>query len=231
MNKIIGTSSLELGAVPVELDIDQQARFAELFLELQNGLASGTHSWPFVNGGLQSLIDGGLMVRDFPVWKTLKRPRLNRNRAQYMYDLVDMGCVYKSYTALLIDHDLRDRFPHHGGDLDVDVVRVKPHDLGFFGAKRVRRSTLYARALELGLEKAWPEIGYALRLAYNDQMPGEWLIVAVEDDVTTVELTGRVLRLGYSKGVGPVLEIVVSDKHVSADQEFVFIKPRKGAAS
>ncbi|HEX2614412.1 MAG TPA: hypothetical protein VHL10_02895, partial [Nitrososphaera sp.] len=122
-------------------------------------------------------------------------------------------------------------------DLDVDIVRVTPRDLGFFQKMHTRRSTLYERAIELGLELAWPEIGLALRLAYLDQPKGEWLTVPT--NVVDPVVFDRTMRIGNSpyedktRGIAGVLgiDLSVTEKHVRADEEFVFIKPRKEEAS
>lgn len=61
---------------------------------------------------------------------------------------------------------------------EVDLVRVTVAELGFKnGAKR---SDIYERAKDFGLELCPAEVGPQLRLQYKDQPVGEWLFIGME---------------------------------------------------
>lgn len=60
----------------------------------------------------------------------------------------------------------------------VDLVRVTVAELGF--KKGARRDQIYGRAKELGLEFCSPEVGPQLRLQYQDQPNGDWILIGME---------------------------------------------------
>ena len=61
---------------------------------------------------------------------------------------------------------------------EVDLVKVTVAELGF--KKGARRDQIYERAKELGLELCPPEVGPQLRLQYQDQPNGEWILIGME---------------------------------------------------
>jgi len=63
-------------------------------------------------------------------------------------------------------------------ETEVDLVKVTVAELGF--KKGARRNQIYERARDLGLELCPPEVGPQLRLQYQDQPNGEWILVAME---------------------------------------------------
>ena len=63
-------------------------------------------------------------------------------------------------------------------EIEVDLVIVTVEELGFKdGAKR---SDIYKRAIELGLQLCPNEVGPQLRLQYMDQPKGQWLLIGME---------------------------------------------------
>lgn len=60
----------------------------------------------------------------------------------------------------------------------IDLVKVTARDLGF--TQNVTRREIYAKAIEMGLEILPAEVGPALRLAYQDQPMGEWILIGME---------------------------------------------------
>lgn len=60
----------------------------------------------------------------------------------------------------------------------VDLIKVTVGELGF--KKGARRDQIYERAKKLRLELCPPEVGPQLRLQYQDQPNGEWILVAME---------------------------------------------------
>lgn len=226
MNKLMEGISSQIAPATQDYDFEQ---FSALVHELDSAILAGKVSAPFVLGGLQSILDGSLLRRDFPLWKTLTTPRIERSYEYYAGKLNNAGCMRRGSLGLFYQTERGS-----GGDLDVDLVRVTPPDLGFFQKLNIRRSTLYERALELGLVLPWPEIGLALRLAYLDQPEGEWLTVPTrlihDPEFPALPL----MRLGNTpyeygaKGLAAILgvELIVAEKFVRCDEEFVFIRPR-----
>ncbi len=61
---------------------------------------------------------------------------------------------------------------------EVNLVKVRLKQLGF--KKKTTFTQVYKRAEQLGLGMCPPEVGPQLRLQYPDQVPGEWIIVAMK---------------------------------------------------
>ena len=61
---------------------------------------------------------------------------------------------------------------------EIDLVKVTVAELGF--KKGARHDQIYERAKELGLELCPSEVGPQLRLQYQDQPNGEWLLIGME---------------------------------------------------
>ena len=62
-------------------------------------------------------------------------------------------------------------------ETEVDLVFISVGELGYNSAKR---SEIYKRAFERGLELCPNEVGPQLRLQYEDQLKGEWLLIGME---------------------------------------------------
>jgi hypothetical protein len=226
MNKAADGIASLIESVPQDYNIEE---FSSLVAELDHAMLAGKLSAPFVLGGLQAILNGSLVKRDFPVWKTLTTPRHERDYSAYAEKLNAAGCMRRSAFRMFYRTERES-----GGDLDVDLVRVIPSDLGFFQKLNIRRSSLYERALELGLQLPWPEVGLALRLAYLDQPQSEWLTMPTRPIDDPEFSQPRLMRLGNTpyedggRGFGGLLgiELIVAEKFVRCDEEFVFIKPR-----
>jgi hypothetical protein len=65
-----------------------------------------------------------------------------------------------------------------GAETEIELVLVLVADLGFTEA--TRRDAIYDRAKELGLDLAPAEVGPQLRLAYEYQPRGEWMLMAMD---------------------------------------------------
>jgi len=224
MNTLAEGINALVESVPEGYDLEE---FSRLVIQLDAAVLSGKASAPFVLGGLRAILNGALLSRDFPVWKTLRVKSSDRTWEAYSRRLSGM----RNNTRLLPIFYSRtpEALFNKTGDLDADLVRVKPFDLGFYQKERIRRTSMYERARELGLKKAWPEIGLVLRLAYADQPAGEWLTIAT-DDVHNPDASAHLVRLGCAVDGRPIIDSIVSGKFVRCDEEFVFIKPRAGAA-
>ena len=91
-------------------------------------------------------------------------------------------------------------------ELDLDLVVMSVAELGFKNS--AKRSEIYARARELGLDLCPAEVGPQLCLVYKDQPLNEWLLIAMEPitdsggdlSVFGVARDGRGLWLDGSSG-------------------------------
>ena len=61
---------------------------------------------------------------------------------------------------------------------EVELVNVSVAELGFKNG--ATRKDIYDRAISLGLSLCPPEVGMQLRLQYDDQPKGEWLLIGME---------------------------------------------------
>jgi len=108
---------------------------------------------------------------------------------------------------------------------DVDLVVVSVEELGFKDGARLK--DIYAAAKKRGLELCPNEVGPELRLQYEDQSKGEWVIIGMEPitdsdgalSLFSVEHDGNGLWL-YTDYDSP-------DYIWNGDDRFVFVLPRK----
>jgi hypothetical protein len=211
-----------------ELDMHIQA--------LRVSVAAGKLSLPFAVSGIESILDGSLVTRDFPVWMSLdalEHLQTCMELRQYKR-AVESAEKKLSFGRWLLNesfwnHELEvyGLTPRNGS-----VVRVRPVDLGFKGYRKLSLSRVYARALELGLHPCPPKIVYYLRLAYLEQPVGEWLLAATPP-IRDFELRQIQLLLGRGPNQGADCETEVfhlacrnHDLHtvISPDQEIIFMK-------
>ncbi len=61
---------------------------------------------------------------------------------------------------------------------EIELVKISVEELGFKDG--ATRKYIYAKALSLGLELCPAEVGPALRVAYTDQLKGEYLLIGME---------------------------------------------------
>ena len=110
-------------------------------------------------------------------------------------------------------------------ETEVDLVKATVAELGF--KKGARYDQIYERAKEPGLELCPPEVGPQLRLQYQDQPNGEWIVVAMEPIIDSdgcprvfnVERIGSELWLSSYWGR--------PDGFWDPDCRWVFCRPRK----
>jgi len=67
--------------------------------------------------------------------------------------------------------------------VDVELELVTVAELGFVHSAKLHN--IYARAQSMGLELCSAEVGPALRLAYLDQQPNEWLWIGMDPIIAT----------------------------------------------
>lgn len=114
-------------------------------------------------------------VPEFPIWKTIKLGTGLKVAEDFRHALSDGGFRLSGWASGILG---KPAFTAAGEETEVDLVRVAVGELGF--RKGARRDQIYERAKELGLEVCPPEVGPQLRLQYQDQPNGEWILIAME---------------------------------------------------
>lgn len=118
----------------------------------------------------------GLPPVVFPVWKTIKigTPHLRtaedfrkaiKDRKMRISDEAN-NIFGKSALAVATE------------ETELDLVKATVAELSFRGG--ARHDQIYSRAKELGLEICPSEVGLQLRLQYQNQPKGEWILIAIE---------------------------------------------------
>jgi hypothetical protein len=176
--------------------------------------------------GVQKFLRGELALvespkRDFPIWKTIKLG-LHKSAEAYRAALESR----KRRSGEWVNDFLGRPACHCAAqETEVDLALVSVGELGF------RSSALYSEICEkaqaLGLGLCSPEVGPALRLAYEDQPRGERLVVATapfaasgdEVGLFSMEISGGG-GLWLRGDCGPV------DRFWELDRRFVFVRPR-----
>ena len=111
----------------------------------------------------------------FKVWKTIKLGTGFKKADDFRRALRDGEFRLSDWASDILG---KPAFTVASEETEVDLVKVTVAELGF--KKGARRDQIYERAKELGLEFCPPEVGPQLRLQYQDQPNGEWILVAME---------------------------------------------------
>lgn len=138
------------------------AQLKELFSQIDSGRVT--------KGRLQAFLRGKDI--DFPTWKTIRLGTHETTDALFQA-LTANGCRISDWA-----NDLLKKITVCPIEVDAELVVASVADLGF--PNGATRKEIYERAAELGLKLCPPEVGPQLRLQYNDQPGGEWLLVAME---------------------------------------------------
>ena len=152
-------------------------------------------------------------------WKTIKLGTL-KTADEFRKALKDNGFNISDWANNILG---RPAFTAATEEIEVDLVKVTVGELGF--KKGARRDQIYDRAKELGLELCSPEVGPQLRLQYQDQPNGEWVLVGMEPIVDSVggpKLFG-VARIG--SGLWLSGSWGSTDYFWIADYRWVFCRP------
>jgi len=176
--------------------------------------------------GVRRFLAGELVVketeRQLKVWKTIKLGTDFRTADDFRKALKGNGFNIGDWANDILG---KPAFMVATEETEVDLVKVTVAELGF--KKGARRNQIYERARDLGLELCPPEVGPQLRLQYQDQPNGEWILVAMEPivdsvgdpELFSVERDDSGLWL-YSYWRNPV-------HFWNADRQWVFCRPCK----
>lgn len=109
----------------------------------------------------------------FKLWKTLQFGTGLKTADDFRRTLKTADCRISDWANDILG---RARFTNVTGELDLAVVSVA--ELGF--PNGATRKEIYQKAQELGLELCPPEVGPQLRLQYQNQPMGEWLLIGMK---------------------------------------------------
>ena len=159
----------------------------------------------------------------FNVWKTIKLGTGLKTADDFREVLKDNGFKVSGWANDILG---KSAFTVATEGIEVDLVKVTVAELGFKkGAQR--RNQIYERARDLGLELCPPEVGPQLRLQYQDQPNGEWILVAMESIVDS-DGYPRLFRVGrYDSGRWLSSHWSSPGHFWSADYRWVFCRPCK----
>ena len=177
--------------------------------------------------GVQRFLSGELVVsavtKVWKIWKTIKLGTGFKNADDFRKAIKQSGMFIGDWGNDILG---KPAFTAATEETEVDLVLVTVADLGFKdGAKR---SDIYNRAIELGLQLCPNEVGPQLRLQYKDQPKGEWMFIGMEP-ITDSDGHLRVFYVGRYGDGGLYLYGYhgYPDVFWRGHYRFVFVLPRK----
>ena len=129
--------------------------------------------------GVKRFLSGKTIVeeaeREFKIWETIKLGTGPKTAEDFRCFLRVGGFRLSDWASDILG---KSAFTVATEETEVDLVMVTVGELGF--KKGARRDQIYDRAKQLALELCPAEVGPQLRLQYQDQPNGEWILVAME---------------------------------------------------
>ena len=177
------------------------ARIAENLPEMPSEIQQG---WIENPAALQKALYLALLpAPEYVIWKTIRIGVGSKNADEFCAALKAAGCRFGDWANDILG---KPAFTVADQELDLDLVVMSVAELGFKNS--AKRSEIYARARELGLDLCPAEVGPQLCLIYKDQPLNEWLLIAMEPitdsggdlSVFGVARDGRGLWLDGSSG-------------------------------
>jgi len=176
--------------------------------------------------GVKCFLSGETVIQvaeyKFKTWKTIKLGTGLKTAEEFRRVLRDGEFRLSDWASDILG---KPAFKAADEETEVDLVKATVAELGF--KKGARYDQIYERAKEPGLELCPPEVGPQLRLQYQDQPNGEWIVVAMEPIIDSdgcprvfnVERIGSELWLSSYWGR--------PDGFWDPDCQWVFCRPRK----
>jgi len=176
--------------------------------------------------GVKRFLSGETVIQvaehKFKTWKTIKLGTGLKTAEEFRRVLRDGEFRLSDWASDILG---KPAFKAADEETEVDLVKVTVVELGF--KKGARRNQIYERARDLGLELCPPEVGPQLRLQYQDQPNGEWILVAMEPIVDS-DGGPRLFDVGrYGSGLWLDGGWGNPDLFWSADSRWVFCRPCK----
>lgn len=147
-------------------------------------------------------MDGSLR---FEIWKTLKCGGF-QNADAIREVIQKAGMRINDYADGMLG-----RIPLSAGEADIKVALLSVADLGFKDGAKYRE--ICKRAKELGLELCPAELGPQLRLQYENQPEGEWILIAMEPVASSSGPRLFTVALGNN-------DLWLSSRNVASDYDF-----------
>jgi len=151
------------------------ARIAENLPDISGDLMQG---WIDNPRGLQKFLTGLCppeTAHRFRVWKTIKLGTGLETADDFRRAFKATGCRIGNLASDILD---KPAFTASDTEMELDLFNVSVAELGFKDG--ATRRDIYERALKLDLELCPNETGPQLRLQYQDQPRGEWLLIGME---------------------------------------------------
>jgi hypothetical protein len=115
-----------------------------------------------------------MTASNFPIFKVIKLG-ICKTLDRYRTEMRKAGhCISATANDILGSGEITFAL----SETEVDLVKLSVADLGFKGVARY--SEICESALEVGFLLCPAEVGPALRLTYNDQPRGEWLVIGMQ---------------------------------------------------
>jgi len=125
--------------------------------------------------GVKRFLSGGIVVKDFLIWKTIKLGTYKNVDALRNSIKSDGNIEISDWANDILG---KPAFTVAGAEEEIRLVNVSVADLGFKNGATYK--DICAKAKELGLELCPNEVGPQLRLQYKDQPKGEYLRIVME---------------------------------------------------
>ena len=180
---------------------------------------------PMLRAQLAQIIVKSGQVTDlaFPIWKPIKLGTGLKTADDFRRALKQAKMEIGRWSNDLLG---KSAFTVSETEMDVDLVVVSVKKLGF--KQGAYRRDIVVKALELGFQLCFAEVGPQLRLQYPDQPRNERLIIGMEPIVDSDGYL-RIFSIGRDSSEHWLDSIIgnPADLFWSASHRFVFIRPRK----
>jgi len=176
--------------------------------------------------GLNPPINGSATVTEFPVWKTVKlRTGIDADGYRKLIEGKKVGTQKMRIGDYANDILGKPAFTVVTEETELDLVVVSVKELT--GKNEAPLKEIFARAKEKGLQLCPNQVGPELRLQYEDQSKGEWVIIGMEP-ITDSDGDLSLFRVVHGGG-GLWLDANYGcpDSIWDGDYRFVFVLPRK----
>ena len=176
--------------------------------------------------GVKCFLSGETVIQvaeyKFKTWKIIKLGTGLKTAEEFRRVLRDGEFRLSDWASDILG---KPAFKAADEETEVDLVKVTVAELGF--KKGARRNQIYERARDLGLELCPPEVGPQLRLQYQDQPNGEWILVAMEPIVDS-DGDPRLFDVGRdASGLWLYSCWCAPGRFWDADDQWVFCRPCK----
>jgi len=176
--------------------------------------------------GVKRFLVGEMVIseaeRKFKTWKTIKLGTGPKTADEFRHLLCDGEFRLNDWASDILGNPA---FKEADEETEIDLVKVTVAELDFKDG--ARRDQIYERAQKLGLELCPAEVGPQLRLQYQDQPNGEWVLVAMEPIFDSVGDPGIFFVGRDDSGLWLNGHWSNPDYFWIADDQWLFCRPRK----